>query len=78
MSFFVNDDRDQAILQGVIAEDIGNRGADDGAEPEPGQRPGCVLTARSAAKVVSRQRIWQPEEAGWLRTKPGLGEPSAL
>ena len=53
MRFIVHDDGQQAILEGIIAEDVCKGGADDSAEPVAGQRPGGVFAARTAPKVVS-------------------------
>ena len=43
VGFCVHDDGQQAVLEGIVAENIGERGADDGPEAEAGQRPGSVL-----------------------------------
>ena len=62
----------------IVAEDVGERGGDDGAEAETGQRPGRMFAARAAAEVVTRQedlcalRLWLVED------EIGLGDPSAL
>src|SRR5438445_1971966 len=46
-------DWEQAVLERVVPEDIGEAGADDGAEAEVEQCPWRVLARRAAAKVVA-------------------------
>ena len=50
---FVHDDRQQAVLQAVVAEDVGDLGADDGLETVVEQGPGRVFPGRSAADVAA-------------------------
>ena len=53
VSRFVHNDRDEAILERVVAEDVREGGGDYRAESETRQRPGSVLAARSTAEVVT-------------------------
>ena len=47
-------DRQQAVLEAVVVEDVAERGRDDAADAEIGQRPGGVLARRAAAEVLVR------------------------
>ena len=54
----------QSILEGIVAEDICERGGDDGAEAVTGQRPGSMFAARTAPEVVTREENLQPFDSG--------------
>ena len=43
----------QAVLEAVVVEDVGEAGGDHAADAEVQQRPGRVLAARAAAEVVA-------------------------
>ena len=49
-------DREHAVLEAVGVEDVGEGGGDDDAEAVVGQRPGGMLTARTAAEVAAGQQ----------------------
>ena len=53
VSLLVDDDGQQAVLQAVGAEDVGELGADDGLESEILQRPGRMFTRRPATDVAA-------------------------
>ncbi len=54
--FILEDDRQQAVLEAVVEEDVGKARRDHGAEAVLVQRPGRVLAARPAAEVLARQQ----------------------
>src|SRR5512132_2310192 len=54
-------DGEQAVLERVLSEDVGERARDDRAEAEVGQRPGGVLARRAAAEI----RAGDEDLAGW-------------
>src|SRR5262249_330945 len=49
-------DRQQAVLEAVVVEDVAERGRDHAADAEIHQRPGRVLAARAAAEIVARDQ----------------------
>ena len=53
VGLLVDDHGQQAVLQAVGAEDVGELGADDGLEAEILQRPGRVFARRAAADVAA-------------------------
>ena len=46
-------DRQDAVLEAVVVEDVGEARRDDAADAEIEQRPGRVLAARAAAEVLA-------------------------
>ena len=46
-------DRQDAVLEAVVVEDVAERGRDHAADAEIEQRPGRVLAARAAAEIVA-------------------------
>ena len=73
MDVAVDDDRQQAVLERVAPEDVGERGADHRAEAEAGERPRRVLARGAAAEVVARQQDLRALGVGVFRTKSGFG-----
>ena len=66
-------DGQQAVLEAVVVEDVGEAGGDHAADAEVHQRPGGVLAARAAAEVVAgRSARRRRRSAGWLSTKSGF------
>ena len=53
---FGQHDRQQAIFEAVVVENIGERRRDDGAKTVIRQRPGRVLAAGAAAEVLARKQ----------------------
>ncbi|CDX62803.1 hypothetical protein MPL3365_80005 [Mesorhizobium plurifarium] len=51
--FRADGDRQDAVLEAVVVEDVGERGRDHAADAEVEQRPGRVLAARAAAEIVA-------------------------
>src|SRR5262249_60294527 len=47
-------DRQNAVLEPVVVEDVGEGRADDAAEAEIEQRPGRVLAAGAASEILPR------------------------
>src|SRR5258706_313362 len=68
-------DRQQRIFQRILLEDIGERCADHGAEPELGQRPGSMLARAAAAEVVARQKDLRARGPRLVEDEIGLGIP---
>ena len=50
------DNGNDAVLERVLPEDVGERRADDCAEAELGKRPGGVLARTAAAEVVAGEQ----------------------
>src|SRR6218665_1586018 len=50
----LQDHRQQAVLEAVVVEDVGERGGDDAANAEVVQRPGRVLARGAAAEILQR------------------------
>src|SRR5437899_2015007 len=48
------DDREQAVLEAVLMEDVAETGRDDGTDPEGVERPHRHLARRAAAEVLRR------------------------
>ena len=46
-------DRQHAVLETVVVENVAERGGDDAADAEIHQRPGRVLARRAAAEIVA-------------------------
>ena len=46
-------DRQDAVLEAVVVEDVGEAGRDDAADAEIQQRPGRVLARRAAAEILA-------------------------
>ena len=77
-------DRQNAVLEAVVVEDIGEAGCDDAANAEIEQRPGGVLSARPAAEILRADQdlgvaVWGLVEDeirvfAAVRTKPDLLE----
>ena len=57
-------DRQQPVLERIVAEDVGDLGADHGAKAKIEQRPGRVLARRAAAEITAGD---QYRAAGGLR-----------
>ena len=76
---FAEDDREQAVLQRVVAEDVRDLGAEHRAQAEIEQRPRRVLAGGAAAEVASGDEdISQPRAAGLVEFEiAGSGVPSA-
>ena len=51
--FLRQHDRQDAVLEAVVEEDVGEAGRDDAADAEVLQRPGRVLARRAAAEIVA-------------------------
>ncbi len=73
MRLGIDDHRQQAVLQGVVAKNIGERGADDGPDAPTGQRPGGVLAGRAAAEVIASQQNLAARYAGLVERKIRVG-----
>ena len=69
----VDDDRQQAVLERVAAEDVGDLGADHGVEAEVQQRPGRVLARGAAAEVAAGDEDRAARGLGLFSTKSGFG-----
>src|SRR5207249_11610829 len=65
-------DRQYAVLEAVVVEDIRIAGRDDDAEPVVEQRPGGVLAARAAAKVGAREQNRRATVARLVQHKIGV------
>ncbi len=52
-SSFETTHRQDAVLEAVVVEDVGEAGRDHAADAEVEQRPGGMLAARPAAEIVA-------------------------
>src|SRR5580658_2026839 len=52
----IHHDGQQSVLQRIVAEDIGDLGADDGVDAVVQQRPGGVFTRGAATEVAARDQ----------------------
>ena len=52
--FARNLDRQNAVLEAVVIENVGEVGGDDTPDAEVEQRPGGVFARRAAAEIVAR------------------------
>ena len=68
-------DRQQAVLQRVVAEDVGEAGADDGADAPGHERPRGVLARRAAAEVVARQEDGPARHRRPVQDELGIRRP---
>jgi len=73
----VDDHRQEAVLQGIAAEDVGDLRADDGAKAIIEERPGRMLARGAAAEVAARDEDAAIAAAALLRTKSSCGAPFA-
>jgi hypothetical protein len=80
-------DRQHAILEAVIREDIGKRRRKDRPKSKLAQRPRCMLPRRSTTKILPRNKnrrafvTWLIENESWIRTpivKQKLTKPRTL
>ncbi len=72
------DDRQEAVLERVAAEDVRERGGDDRADAEVAQRPGARARATTRSRSCGRRPAPARRVAcGWLSAKSGLGRPAA-
>src|SRR5690606_29797577 len=62
--FILEDDRQQAVLEAVVVEDVSEARRNDGAEAVLVQRPRRVLAGRAATEVLARE-----QNAGALITR---------
>ena len=70
----VHDHRQQAVLQGVAAEDIRDLGADHGAESRNPGAPRARARARSRSRSCGRPPVSaQPAAAGLIEDEVGVG-----
>src|SRR5271157_1587964 len=70
-----NHDRQQRILERVLLEDIGERGADHRAKSELRQRPRSMLARAAAAEIVARQQHLRALPARLVQDEIGIGVP---
>ena len=53
---FAENDRQEAVLEAIVEEDVGKTGCDHAAKSVLVQRPGRVLTRGAAAEILARQQ----------------------
>src|SRR4051812_36755152 len=80
-------DRQEAVLQRIVLEDLPERGCDHGAETVVAQRPGRVLARGADAKILAREQDLRTlvarlvEHEPWVlapRGEAGVAEAGAL
>ena len=70
-------DRQDAVLEAVVEEDVGEEGATMQRMPKSSDRPGRVLARRAAAEIVAGHEDLRLAIGGLLRTKSGFSDPSS-
>ena len=86
VGFFIDDDREESVIQRIVAENVRKGGADHRLEAPSHQRPGRVFAGRTAAEVVARQKdfcilVLRPVEGevrvelAVLRVAPAFEQP---
>jgi hypothetical protein len=76
--FLADDDRQNAVLEAVVVEDVGEAGGDHAADAEIEQRPGRVLARGAAAEIVAGDEDLRIAPGRLLSTKSGFSVPSSL
>ena len=69
---FAEPDRQHAVLEAVVVEDVGEAGGDDHAEAVVLERPRGVLAARAAAEVAPRQQNARALGLGLVQLEVGI------
>ena len=73
----LDDDRQEAVLQGVVAEDVGEAVEMTARKPHCGERPGSVLARQPQPKLSPASRICRALRLGLVEDEVGRGCPSA-
>src|SRR5262245_17668269 len=68
-------DRQEAVLQRIVLEDLPERGRDHGAEAVVAQRPGRVLARGADAEVLAREQDLRALVARLVEHEPGILAP---
>ena len=86
MDFLIYSDCQQAILEGVIPEDVRKGGGNDSLYSPAGDCPGCVFSGGSAAEIITSQQdfgmliFWLVEDkillGGPVRVETPVGKQS--
>jgi hypothetical protein len=76
--FLADDDRQNAVLEAVVVEDVGEAGRDHAADAEIEERPGACSRDEPQPKLSPATRIEALRQAGLLSTKSGFSVPSSL
>ena len=71
----VDRDRQEAVLERVLLEDVGERRRDDGAKTPADERPGRVLARRAAAEVRARDEDLRPRRVGPVQREVDVDAP---
>src|SRR3546814_477462 len=68
-------DGQNAVLEAVVVEDVGEARRDDAADAGVEQRPGSMLAAGAAAEVLACDQDLRVPVGRLVSTKPSLGRP---
>jgi hypothetical protein len=71
----VQPDREHAVLEAVVVEDVGETRRDEHAKSVVGKRPGGVLAARATAEVAPRQEDAGTAVFGPVQLEIGIVRP---
>ncbi len=72
---FVQLDRQHAVLEAVVVEDVGEAGGDDRLEPVIGQRPDGMFAAAAAAEIAPRDQDRGPLYVRPVELEVRVGRP---
>ena len=75
----IHDDRQHAVLQAVVPEDVGERGREDRPDAPGAERPRRVLARRARPRSCRRRAgSCRPAISGWSSTNGGVLERAVL
>src|SRR5690606_6038963 len=66
-------DSQNAVLESIAGENIGEAGSDNGLDAEIAERPGGMFAARSATKIVARDQDRTARKGGVVQDMCGIG-----
>ncbi len=71
-------DRQQAVLEAVVEENVGKAGADDHAEPEILQRPRSMLAGTTATEIIAGKKDLRPLITGLVKDELRVLGPAGI
>ena len=74
----LDDDRQQAVLQGVVPEDVRERGRQDRPDAPSRERPRCVLARRARSEIVAHEEDLPVDHGDAIHDEQGLLESAVL
>src|SRR5213075_3294846 len=74
----LDDDREKPVLEGIVPEDVGERGGQDRPDPPGGQGPRRVLARRAGPEVIAHEQDLAIEHGDAVHHEQRLLEPAVL